>query len=237
MKKLFFIAVIAVYCCAFHFPSSWKNGGIDSLKNNEDSVYYTPHEMPCSFHIISQTNYTSPEVYQGEEHLVLNSPNYLKVIEKYATNETVALYRPDIQKDMNGYNHYCISTNTRIEGSSEVQCSLNWTGGFNVAAFMFELDVSYIVPVAYDNVTEGTFMGKDVKIYYKINQDQEQTWIYVDSENYTIGEKFESDEESYVRSYTYNLNADLSEFVLNKEDFPSCNLALFDPPKSGDCRK
>jgi len=222
-KLLLFILAVTCVCSAARKPilsRSFKRSAV------EGSVIFTPHSLPCSYHIILYTEeYEDGELTDcGYEHAYVNDDQLY-----YDSIETAGesyLLRHDGKKYY--LYHFSLYQGCDDDEVSKDSYKESFEGCVGV----------YVVKTIYDNVKDSEFNGTKCKEYYVHNEEQgKKGYFYVNDDDYIIGTKIADDENEgtyTIYSVSYEMEASAEDVVMNAQ-YTGCPEEAYTVPEDHLC--
>jgi len=220
MKIIAFIALFAVAALAFDLRKPFQLKG----KRSVGDVVFTPAKLPCAYSIhiameITQESYTmtADEMISRAKDLLLL--NY--TIKDYGMS-TAYSYRFDLEQSLTVpvYEAYSGSYCQRDDKSEH---EAKEEADSQVALFTEKN--------SFDGVDNTVFQGKPCKVYY-LATDDEHVDLYVDDNDYIIGEYYYTNDKTSegLATFKYDFNVPMGVFALDRTTYSGCEQKAYSVP-------
>ena len=221
MLSGFVIAVTAIISCSFVSPVD----GFGTVRSN--SVTYKPYSLPCGYHVSWVGSVSMLPVLRAD-CLIRGSFDGGGVYAKTVVNALImnmtkyTLIRPDFEEGGNV---------TVFYGSSNNACTYGYISPEKVKQdLMSDLHVLYQEEV-FDSVRDGEFEGTKCKVYERKTEDGFERY-YAGDESVLLAIELNATSISTMTSFTYEFEAPLSAFTLDRKIFPSCDERAYEEPNA-----
>jgi len=229
----FLLISVAVFSCVC--SAKFHRIGYDLSKIRAHTVKspvnidFIPHKLPCSY-IINETIHVTGEG-QNYEAVEINIYNVLGNSFKLSSEV----------KSPHQCEEILIRSDQRLKDPNTDKVFLAYYAGVTEEDFDTEnimLEEEEAISSIHENlepfenswsmynVTKTKFHGRDCKMYYVWDDDEEvDIYMYASEDNFILGIDYiaydKSAQENIV--YSYTMDAPLGRFVMNKILFPDCN--------------
>jgi len=201
------------------------------------TVSFDPHPLPCDFSIIEESNATIVESGTPETTLSTITVSIHGALGMIVTNQTVPTPYFQIivaRTDIRFSDSDSVMINIVEDGNDEFLCS---SGYFSRLAVAEEIDQElglFTATQEFENVSNSEFEGKKCKAYYR-NEDDVDKYVFVDDDNFILGQKWFSGDSTFYIRYTYKMSAPLENFVLDHGKYPGCTTSAYEIPVVDTC--
>jgi len=242
----FILIAAAVYGCVCDAKFSRIGHDLSKIRahavKTPANIDFIPHKLPCSY-IINETIHVSGQG-QDYEAVQVNIYNVLGNSFKL-TSEMKSPYQCE---------EILVRSDQRLKDPNTDKVFLAYYAGVTGEDFTTEnimLEEEEAISSNHDNlepfetawsmynVTKTKFHGKDCKMYYVWDDDEEvNIYLYTSEDNFILGIDYIAYDETFQENivYSYTMDAPLARFVINKSIFPDCNdTRAYTAPKHDPC--
>jgi len=221
MKVIVFVALFAVAALAFNPQKPFQLG---RHVRSVGDVVFTPAKLPCAYKIIVAAEITqqsstmiADQVYNRANDLLLfnysirSSPGSMAYSYRFDLEQSGTV---PVFEAYSGY--YCTKNDEPTEDAKR--------DAYNQVAFFNEKQT-------YDGVDNTVFQGQNCKAYYTAN-DMEHIFVYVDDNDYIIGEYYYLNDKSMeaLATVKYSFDVPMDVFALDRATFTGCDQKAYSVP-------
>jgi len=224
MKTIVVFALLAAFAYAQNFTYF-----IHPLTMNKvGEVVFTPAQLPCAYTINVTAEITQRESGQSYTVIAVESMHRAKdlFMLDYSFKETpdhiAYSYRFDLEQS---------GMVPEFEAYAGYYCNRDDMSEEQARDAVDQFVAFFIQKQLYDTVEDTTFQGKQCKVYSTVVDDEHEN-IYVDENNYIIGEYLYTDDKSMeaLATVKYNFDVPMSTFALDRSVFTGCDQKAYSVP-------
>jgi len=193
--------------------------------NGNGTVKFTPAKLPCDY-TISISIYVESMFIAQTVVFVRGDFFAVSAAVSLMSSSAQAVFRPDT-KFVEGNTTY-LHAYAGMTADGKKDCQKNSTSWDEFKGIVNNSLALFLYPSEFDRVYDGEFQDIKCKVYVI---DETNTTYYVDKNNYIIGTQAGAASISTTSRISYELKAELKDFVIDKEEYPMCDKVAYELPK------
>jgi len=229
MKTIVVFALLAAFAYAQNFTYFIR----PLTMNKVGEVVFTPAVLPCSYTIkinsqqFKGSNRTAP-VYINQR--VAYDGGIVSLYSEFRESGTKGfdVIRSDLKHSEKG--EYFTPLFSGYASNTTHSCSNKDLSESETKKDVEAILHMFTEKTNFDGVKDTLFQGKRCKMYYTEKEDL-HIHMYVDNKNYIIGVWEQQGKDTLLAFFSYQFNAPMYNFALDREEFPGCDEKAYSAPQ------